>query len=218
MTDDQANIHGIGPDTDSGPNPDYQGESTGEIGDAALHLTLLATLGKLSLQNASLDRIADAIAPHRHTRENRYLWETDEGEIDIAALVDAVRNMREVGEENQRLARELELVKLDHQETRGDVAAWQQRCRELETANGEISEQLSAEVDRLTAALEVQKTNRNRDLTTLKHVVQHKKTLREALERAKAALKANEDITGTWELYQHSPEMQAINAALESTK
>lgn len=35
-----------------------------------------------------------------------------------------------------------------------------------------------------------------------------------ALKRAREALKATEDITGTWDLYQHSPEMQAINAAL----
>jgi hypothetical protein len=38
--------------------------------------------------------------------------------------------------------------------------------------------------------------------------------LLEALLRAREALKANEEITGTWKLYQHSPEMQCINAAI----
>jgi len=35
-----------------------------------------------------------------------------------------------------------------------------------------------------------------------------------ALHLAREALKANEDMAGTWALYQHSPEMKAINAAL----
>lgn len=35
-----------------------------------------------------------------------------------------------------------------------------------------------------------------------------------ALKRAREALKAFEDISGTWDLYQHSPEMKAINAAI----
>lgn len=35
-----------------------------------------------------------------------------------------------------------------------------------------------------------------------------------ALKRAREALKANEEITGTWELYQASPEMKAIHAAI----
>lgn len=40
----------------------------------------------------------------------------------------------------------------------------------------------------------------------------------EALKIARDALKSNEDIAGTWELYQQSPEMKTINAALASAQ
>jgi hypothetical protein len=35
-----------------------------------------------------------------------------------------------------------------------------------------------------------------------------------ALNVAREALRANEEISGTWDLYQQSPEMKAINRAL----
>ena len=35
-----------------------------------------------------------------------------------------------------------------------------------------------------------------------------------ALTVAREALRANEEITGTWDLYQQSPEMKTINRAL----
>jgi hypothetical protein len=38
--------------------------------------------------------------------------------------------------------------------------------------------------------------------------------LLEALRAAREAMKANEEISGTWDLYQHSPEMRLINAVI----
>jgi len=52
------------------------------------------------------------------------------------------------------------------------------------------------------------------DLVALNAVLVNYESLWSALQRAREALKANEDISGTWDLYQHSPEMKAINAAL----
>ena len=50
------------------------------------------------------------------------------------------------------------------------------------------------------------------------HLIASAPSLLDALLRAREALKAFEDISGTWELYQHSPEMKAINAAIAKAK
>ena len=62
-------------------------------------------------------------------------------------------------EENTRLREDLDRALLEHQETRGTVAAWKQkyealdlRRRQLETANGEIAEEIQAQSDRAEQA------------------------------------------------------------------
>jgi hypothetical protein len=43
---------------------------------------------------AGLERVADAIAPYRHTPEDRELWEHEDGTLNIDALVREVRELR----------------------------------------------------------------------------------------------------------------------------
>ena len=67
----------------------------------------------------SLDQLADAIAPTRRTPEDRELWETEDGTLNVEALVRDVRDMREstnaecerLKEENRDLARSLDEVR-----------------------------------------------------------------------------------------------------------
>lgn len=83
------------------------------------------TRGAVAAWKQSVNRLADAIAPYRHTPEDRELWETAGGDIDIEALVRRARDARHVGEENQRL--EAALV------TATQLLAVECTCRLIET-------------------------------------------------------------------------------------